>query len=50
VLEGQALEHALTLGKIEVLSARYLAPNARAWLIIGIHFVFHFVQKIFGIL
>ncbi len=30
VLEGQALEHALTLGKIEVLSARYRSQNARA--------------------
>ncbi len=36
-LEYQALEYALTLGKIEVLSARalYRAPNARALLIIA---------------
>ncbi len=34
MLEGQVLEHALMLGKIEVLSARHRAPNARALLII----------------
>jgi hypothetical protein len=35
-LEGQALEHTLTLGKIEVLStrARFQAPNDRAALLI----------------
>ncbi len=36
MLEGQVLEHALMLSKIEVLSARarHRAPNARALLII----------------
>jgi hypothetical protein len=46
-LEGQALEHTLTLGKIEVLStrARFQAPN-RALLIIENNYKFGFSIKL----